>query len=37
VTETAAVRRSENREMGTLELKSLKVNRDVMRVLCVRK
>lgn len=31
VTETAAVRRSENRERGTLELKSLKVNRDVMR------
>lgn len=31
VTETAAVRRSENREKGTLELKSMKVNRDVMR------
>jgi hypothetical protein len=31
VTETPAVRRSANRERGTLELKSMKVTRDVMR------
>ncbi|XP_044325600.1 uncharacterized protein [Triticum aestivum] len=32
VTESPAQRRSENRERGTLELKSLKVTRDVMRL-----